>query len=399
MGACDEAPISTISVNGNLRRGSFLRTAIIMTRLSFSLRRRLFLALWPLLLAAMIPSHCFARNQDQLLVIVRNGKYGFIDHKGKIVIQPRYVWATSFVDNYGEVYVCGHYVSIDSSGALFPLRLAEKGRLEPERDGKKIGFVDSSGRFKIKAIFDAANPFSGGLAAVRIGSKWGFIDAAGHQVIKPQFKDAFYFREGTAVAESNSGYILIDTSGRVLASGFEYIGEISEGRVPVSRGGMSGYLDLQGKVAIPLIYDSVNSFSGGFAGVEKGDKWGYIDRDGRDVIPFKFDYAGSFASGLAPAKVGAETGFINKTGKFSFYLPFDYAAGFLSGNVATDVSPFWTGDQKFGYVSIFGQVIWGPTDESPDHPPLFDWSEADKAKSCQGVPEALKAKIAAFPPN
>jgi len=36
---------------------------------------------------------------------------------------------------------------------------------------------------------------------------------------------------------------------------------IAEGRVPVTRNQKSGYLDLAGKVAIPLVYDGVARFS------------------------------------------------------------------------------------------------------------------------------------------
>ncbi len=104
---------------------------------------------------------------------------------------------------------------------------------------------------------------------------------------------------------------------------------------------------------------------------------------------------GRLCSGLAPAKLGAATGFIDKSGDFAFYLPFDYAPGFPAGSSEADVSRFWTEDQKFGYVTM-GRVIWGPTAESPDCPPLFGTDE-DKAASCEGIPDAIRTKIAGFP--
>ena len=75
------------------------------------------------------------------------------------------------------------------------------------------------------------------------------------------FAAAFYFIEGVAIVETDSGYVLIDRTGTVLARGFEYLdGIVAEGRVPVSRNGKHGYLDLRGNIAIPLIYDEINSF-------------------------------------------------------------------------------------------------------------------------------------------
>ena len=45
----------------------------------------------------------------------------------------------------------------------------------------------------INPQFDAASPFSEGLAHVRIGGKWGYIDPAGKMVINPQFDAASPF--------------------------------------------------------------------------------------------------------------------------------------------------------------------------------------------------------------
>jgi WG containing repeat len=357
-----------------------------------------------LLLAAVIATEARAADNKQPLVVVENGKYGYIDHEGRVIIPPQFIWAEDFWRGLGTVYVCGRYLSIDSSGTLLPLRIAVEGQLVPQRSENKVGFVDSSGHFKIAPSFDDALPFSDGLAAVRVAEKWGFINESGKEVIQPQFEDAFYFRQGVGVVSSDSGFALIDTSGKTIAGGFQFIDLISEGRIPVSREDRSGYLDLRGNVAIPFIYDAVNAFSEGLAAVEKDEKWGYVDRDGKPLVPFKFDDAGPFAHGLAAAKIGDRSGFINRSGEFVFYLAFEYAPGFLAGDetsdlltATTDVSRFWTKDNRFGYVNTAGKVIWGPVEGRPAHPPLFGWSEKDKSDSCKNIPESVSRTIAGFP--
>ena len=338
------------------------------------------------------------------LVVVKEGKYGYINHDGGVVIPPQFLWGTDFVEGFATVYVCGRLVSIDESGKLVPLRPANKHELRPTSQSGKVGFVDASGQFRISPIFGEALPFSEGLASVRVGDLWGFIDTSGREVISPKFKSAYYFIQGVATAETKDGYVLIDKSGAVLARGYSLIhGRPAEGRVPVCRDDKCGYLDLRGKVAIPLIYDIVNSFSRGLAAVEKGKKWGYIDREGHIAIPFVFDQAGDFASGLASAKIGNETGFINRLGEFAFHLAFRRASGFLTGNVDgllvadSDVSRFLTQDGSFGYVNTAGKVVWGPTVGSPDHAPLLGWSEEDKVRSCYGVSQTDREVIAHFP--
>jgi len=356
--------------------------------------------LLPLLFAAQ---ECLSPTKNPL-VVVKDGKYGYINHDGGVVIRPQFLWGTDFLDGFATVYVCGRLVSIDESGKLVPLRPANKHELRPTRRSGKVGFVDASGQFRINRIFDDALPFSDELAAARVGGLWGFIDTSGRQVIPPVFDEAFYFVEGVGTAETDSGFVLIDKTGMVIASGFDLTHGIpADGRVPVGRDDRYGYLDLRGDIAIPLTYDDVNSFSRGLAPVKKGGKWGYIGTDGHTAIPFVFDEAGPFASGLAPARIGSETGFIDRSGKFAFHLAFKYAPGFLTGNADgllvadSDVSRFWTADDVFGYVNTSGKVIWGPTAGSPDHAPILGWSEEDKAKSCEGVPPAVRELVAHFP--
>jgi hypothetical protein len=333
------------------------------------------------------------------LVVVQNGKYGYIEHDGTVLVQPQFFWASDFENGFGRIYVCGRVVSIDVSGKLLPPQTAQgKNELRPKRVGRKFGFVDASGRLTVDASFDDVLPFSDGMAAVRIRDKWGFIDTTGRTVIPPTFEAAFYFREGVATATKDDDTVLIDKSGKVLARGFEQLhGVIAQGLVPVSRNDKYGYLDLHGAIAIPLMYDDVDAFSQGLASVKKGTKWGYIDKNGVTAIPFAFDSAGVFGSGLAPVRMGDQSGFIDMSGNFVFRLAFQYAPGFWSLEGDTDVSRFWTKDGAFGYVDTSGRVIWGPTTESPDHAPLLGWSEKDKVNSCADVPQAVRKLVGSFP--
>ena len=333
------------------------------------------------------------------LVVVKDGKYGYIDHNGAMLIPPQFWWGADFDHGFGAVYICGRVVSIDASGNLWPLRAAQEHELRPKLAGDKFGFVDGSGQFKIAAAFENVLPFSDGMAAVLLHDKWGLIDSSGHVVITPAFETAYYFRDGVATATTVGGAnVLIDKTGKVLARGFEQLrGVIAEQRVPVSRDEKYGYLDVSGAIAIPLVYDDADSFSGGLAPVKKRGKWGYIDRDGATKIPFRFDTAGVFGSGLAPVTIGRESGFIEVSGKFAFKFPFESASGFWGIDGDTDVSTFWTKDGAFGYVNTSGNVIWGPVRGSPDHAPILGWSERDRVQSCQGVSDATRNTVASFP--
>lgn len=51
-----------------------------------------------------------------------------------------------------------------------------------------------------------------------------------------------------------------------------------------------GYIDLYGKVAVPLIYDKAEFFSEGLSAVKKDGKWGFINTYGETVINFEYDF-------------------------------------------------------------------------------------------------------------
>jgi len=356
-------------------------------------------ALVPLASSAQNTSTASPPQPDALLVVVRNGKYGYIDHQGRIVIEPQYVWGDDFDGGFAPVYLCGRAVSIDASGKVRPLRVVREGEVYAKSRGGKVGFADASGKFKGPPTFDEALPFSDGLAAVRAGEKWGFVDRTGALVIPLQFSEAYFFHEGVAIVTLDFDHVLINKAGNVIARGLQPLLPmlISEGRITIEEGNKIGFADLQGRVVISPAYDMAYAFSGGFAAVRQDGKWGYIDQRGRLIIPFKFDQAGYFASGLAPAKLGTESGFIDKSGNFAFHLDFDVTPGFRTFNAETDVSQFWTKDQLFGYVNTSGKVIWGPVPESPDHWPLLGWTVKQKERSCAGVSQTLKRAIASYP--
>ncbi|WP_278574249.1 WG repeat-containing protein [Fusobacterium ulcerans] len=75
-----------------------------------------------------------------------------------------------------------------------------------------------------------------------------------------------------------------------------------------------GYLNFDGKVQIPMIYDEVNFFSEDLAAVKLNGKWGYINKNGNKVIDFKYSKAGSFQKGEALVRLDGKEFYINKLG-------------------------------------------------------------------------------------
>jgi len=94
-------------------------------------------------------------------------------------------------------------------------------------DGK-FGFADVQGTLVIPAQFDGARNFVEGRACVARGKRWGYIDTAGRLVIPTKYEWAFDFAQGTARVGSGLKSAYVDHSGKPVwpqaarvAEGFE----------------------------------------------------------------------------------------------------------------------------------------------------------------------------------
>lgn len=82
----------------------------------------------------------------------------------------------------------------------------------------KCGYIDKTGRLVIPCQWKGAGNFFDGLAAVEdANGKYGFIDKTGKLVIPCKWGNAGFFHEGQAqVRDANDNWFYIDTTGKVV---------------------------------------------------------------------------------------------------------------------------------------------------------------------------------------
>ena len=61
-------------------------------------------------------SSSFVSSAQVLLPIKKDGKYGYINEKGEVVIQPKYEFANQFYDGLASVKIEGKKGFIDKGG-------------------------------------------------------------------------------------------------------------------------------------------------------------------------------------------------------------------------------------------------------------------------------------------
>lgn len=116
-------------------------------------------------------------------------------------------------------------------------------------------------------------------------------------------------------------------------------------------GKKNGFISVDGRLVVPLIYEASSEFSDGLAAVAILDpsgrkdrqtkepllKWGFIDSTGEMVIEPRFDGAGPFADGRAVVRVGKGWGYINVKGEFICPPEFQMAHAYSHGLGVVDL--------------------------------------------------------------
>lgn len=291
-----------------------------------------------------------------------NGKWGYIDRKGSVVIRPRFDWAISFSEGLALVQI-----------------------------GKLWGYIDTSGKLAIPATFEEADSFSEGtavvgyydkeiewMAAYKRKGKWvrRFIDKRGAPAISETY-DIIHrgFNGGMAIVSRSLGYsekfqamisetYVIDRSGRELwklnsatttwFSEDTIVVEIS--RTEKVYDSPHNFLDRNGKMLCPTNYENPSSFSEGLAVVRVSGKYGYLNKSCNFVLEPQFKEANSFSEGLAWVKDDAGfEGFIDRTGAKVIPTKYKWVSSFTEGFALV-----LEGD-KAGYIDKSGKVVWRPT--------------------------------------
>ena len=214
-------------------------------------------------------------------------------------------------------------------------------RLTCEYKDGKYGYKDSKGNVVIPFKFHFAHDFSDGMAiVVNESGEVGYINTKGDLAIPYQYdtmaeSDGNDFHEGlcaVVVDGSHEWVSYVDKTGKLAFEGvFGYGGDFSEGLAAVKttgEGARSGYIDRSGKMVIELPAGWWGrKFTDGVAQTQKLDSCYMIDRTGKRLFKVnnEITYTGDdirYSEGLAvvygKGKYDNKRGFMDKTGRITF---------------------------------------------------------------------------------
>jgi len=298
---------------------------------------------------------------NNLAAIRIGGKYGFVDKKGRISIQPMF-------DDVGH----------NSEGMI------------PIKQNEKWGFIDESGSITIEAEFEGVGHFSQRLAPAFIGTPdgllAGYIRRDGSWAISPQYKGAAPFDQKTKIAVvqslENDKFHIIDTKG-------DRVGEIEFTAIfppkpcePLSGPDWinvryhSGYFS-DGLLCIGQDAGEENAklpimtpYSDRMERLEKtkfvdflGTSVSYLDEKGNTKLHLPFSAGFGFESGLAPVinlsndDYALRVSYIDSKGNVAFTLenPIDWSS-FSDNLVLVQIQEFETETWKKAVSNSDGRI-------------------------------------------
>lgn len=240
--------------------------------------------------------------EADIMLVLQDEKYGYMDMQGKFIIEPEYDRARMFAGEYAAV------------AKFFDLG-------DENRDSMGYttcwGMIDRSGKERIPLGYDWLEASENGIAAVQLNQKWGFINAENKTIVDFKYYSAGSFKNGyapVAIKENihgtsgddskdiTSSWGIIDESGKEVVS-CKYlslqIGDSGIALVQDHASSSYGYIDMQDKTIIePSLYRA-EPFIGKLAAVGRrvdlpdgrvNIRWGVVDAEGKEILPMDYSW-------------------------------------------------------------------------------------------------------------
>jgi hypothetical protein len=258
---------------------------------------------------------------NNVLVVERDNKFGLVGDNLKEIVPPKY-------DKIG-------HINIVTSTCI-------KG-LIPIWENGKMGYVDDLGNILIAPKYDAINGFGiknwlkDELSYVNLDKKWGLFSNKSRVELTPiQYDNITYNGESLFKVEIQNKTGLLNFSGKEVLSpdNYEITGfDKKQSFLILKKEGKYGLFNKDGSLFTSCIFDEIDPYfnSNLYSRVKKDLKWGVIDRLGNQIIETKFDNLIPIANNFYQVSSGNKWGLINQSGNLVISTKYDEPFTFSNG--------------------------------------------------------------------
>lgn len=302
--------------------------------------------------------------------IIKDSVYGYINKDGKEILLKKYEKTFFYYGNTGIALKNGKYGLINRKGDSitdFQYTMISNFGFEHfkcQTEKKRSHILDANGKiifnsdldYDIRShYFDSDSLFV--FQEIIDGNKWkGLVNTKGEILCKPKYHEIYFIndKEFYAVKHENKYGFINKLGDVVIPPIYDKIGfNINENLITVQKNEKWGFINRKNEEKIPFIYDEAFAFLDDRAFVKKGDFYGIINKKNVIIAPFNLEKTGFpfFTNKLALFKKGGKYGFINKKGKIKIPAVYEKALPFLNGLAYVELNG------KVGYINNKGDEI------------------------------------------
>ncbi len=191
-------------------------------------------------------------------------------------------------------------------------------------ENDKIGYINSKGKVVIEPKYHNGYDFSDGVAAVRENGLYGFIDTSGNYILQPKYDAATHFYNGHSYVFIDGEPQIINKKGEndihPAFSGLKFISRTKE--IVITKSKKQGVIDLESyKLIADTIYSDINDFNNGVAVCKTLENiYTVIDTLGKVIVKAgKYKTIHKFSDGIAVVDDDkGNVGAINTKGELLF---------------------------------------------------------------------------------
>ncbi len=249
---------------------------------------------------------------SELYLVKVNDKWGYINRKGEMVIEP--IYENCCYQRY-EDSCCSRIIWPDALGIV--------------KQGGKYGAINVNGNLKLECNYDFLDQYHNSLIIAKSGGNYGILSENGDTIFPFIFDNQFIScNNKTGQGQINKKYYLLDFKNKTKKeTNFDKISYFVEGLAAVKKGENLGYINQKGELVIDAEYQTVWPYNKGLAAVKQNYQWGFIDTTGKFVIEPQFDetegfdlFSGKYAIVVKNKKYGI----INREGNYLINPKYDY---------------------------------------------------------------------------
>jgi len=237
-------------------------------------------------------------------------------------------------------------------------------------ENMKHGYLNRyDSTYSVQYIYDDATRFCDGYAFIKYNGVGMIIDKKFTPILKDTESyticDRLY--EGLAkVKDRNTGkYGFINRNGKlIIPCVYDMTYEFSNGICPIALGKdihnlKWGCINTKGQVVIPIIYDGFwSSFEDGYLEAMKEGHGTLLGIDGKPLPGFSWEYddVRRIHNGFARFKKNGKFGFLNKRGEVVIPPIYDFATFFVDGIACVSIDDKY-GKYKYGGINTDGVLV------------------------------------------